>query len=108
MLILLLLILYLLGLLTRHLELHGKIVTSKQLTPNKKRPKLLQSKESLQHHSHEEKHFKVESDNKDVLLQNVEFGVQAVRDVISCSSCGAKVQPHQLGKHLISHYHYHR
>ena len=103
--------------LTRHLDLHGKIVTSKQLTPNKKRPKLLQSKESLQHHSDEQKYFKVKSDNKndssnikdkDLLLQNVQFGVQAVRDVISCSSCGAKVQPHQLGKHLISHYHYHR
>jgi len=44
--------------------------------------------------------------SENVVLESVKDGV--ADGLIDCLSCGAKVQPHQLGKHLISHFHYHR
>eukprot|EP00092_Neocalanus_flemingeri_P023646 GFUD01025648.1.p1 GENE.GFUD01025648.1~~GFUD01025648.1.p1 ORF type:complete len:932 (-),score=207.05 GFUD01025648.1:76-2871(-) len=34
--------------------------------------------------------------------------IEVSSKLMECSSCKAKVLPHQYGKHLVSHYHYHR
>jgi hypothetical protein len=52
--------------------------------------------------------------SKVIILQKkskiVRFSLEpsALQQVAECPSCGARVHHQQLGKHLISHFHYHR
>jgi hypothetical protein len=121
-------------LLARHLksELHVKSC-SLSLTPPVKKKQSFRDNETSKNKDTVNKHVKeyisdtssIHSDKDDMCLNSssdtsiiqedksdtiVSDDAQDVTSdgLIDCLSCGAKVQPHQFGKHLISHFHYHR